>query len=209
MTSRPELPQASPAPPLLVVISGPSGSGKGAILAALRELERPWHFAITATTRPMRPGEVDGQDYIFMTPPDFLRMRERDELLESAQVFDRWYGTPRRQVRDPLIGGQDVILEIDVQGAAAIRRIAPKALTIFIMPPSLDELRTRLVGRGSDDAAEIQRRLHEAATELARITEFDYRVVNRHGQLYAAVREVDAIIAAEKCRVNPRLVQML
>ena len=209
MTHRPELPQASPAPPLLVVMSGPSGSGKGAILAALRELERPWHFAITATTRPMRPGEVDGQDYIFMTQPDFLRMRERDELLESAQVFDRWYGTPRRQVRDPLISGQDVILEIDVQGAAAIRRIAPEALTIFIMPPSLDELRTRLVGRGSDDAAEIQRRLHEAAAELARITEFDYRVVNRHGQLDAAVREIDAIIAAEKCRVNPRLVQML
>ena len=209
MTYRPELPQASPAPPLLVVMSGPSGSGKGAILAALRELKRPWHFAITATTRPMRPGEVDGQDYIFMTQPDFLRMRERDELLESAQVFDRWYGTPRRQVRDPLIKGQDVILEIDVQGAAAIRRIAPEALTIFIMPPSLDELRTRLVGRGSDDAAEIQRRLHEAAAELARIAEFDYRVVNRHGQLDAAVREVDAIIAAEKCRVNPRLVQML
>ena len=209
MTARPELPQASPAPPLLVVISGPSGSGKGSILAALRELERPWHFAVTATTRPMRPGEVDGQDYIFMTRPDFLRMRERDELLESAQVFDRWYGTPRRQVRDPLISGQDVILEIDVQGAAAIRRIAPEALTIFIMPPSLDELRTRLLGRGADDAPEIQRRLQEASAELARIGEFDYRVVNRHGQLHAAVREVDAIIAAEKCRVTPRLVQML
>ena len=207
--ARPELPQASPAPPLLVVISGPSGSGKGTLLTALRALERPWHFAVTATTRPMRPGEVDGQDYIFMNRPDFLRMRDRDELLESARVFDRWYGTPRWQVRDPLINGKDVILEIDVQGAAAIRRIAPEALTIFIMPPSLDELRTRLANRGTEDETAIQRRLQEATAELARIGEFDYRVVNRNGQPDAAVREIDAIIAAEKCRVNPRLVQML
>ena len=211
MTARahPELPQASPAPPLLVVISGPSGSGKGTLLTALRALERPWHFAVTATTRPMRPGEVDGQDYLFMNRPDFLRMRDRDELLESARVFDRWYGTPRWQVRDPLISGKDVILEIDVQGAAAIRRIAPEALTIFIMPPSLDELRTRLANRGTEDETAIQRRLQEATAELARIGEFDYRVVNRNGQSDAAVREIDAIIAAEKCRVNPRLVQML
>ena len=207
--ARPELPQASPAPPLLVVISGPSGSGKGTLLTALRALERPWHFAVTATTRPMRPGEVDGQDYLFMNRPDFLRMRDRDELLESARVFDRWYGTPRWQVRDPLISGKDVILEIDVQGAAAIRRIAPEALTIFIMPPSLDELRTRLANRGTEDETAIQRRLQEATAELARIGEFDYRVVNRNGQPDAAVREIDAIIAAEKCRVNPRLVQML
>ena len=207
--ARPELPQASPAPPLLVVISGPSGSGKGTLLTALRALQRPWHFAVTATTRPMRPGEVDGQDYLFMNRPDFLRMRDRDELLESARVFDRWYGTPRWQVRDPLINGKDVILEIDVQGAAAIRRIAPEALTIFIMPPSLDELRTRLANRGTEDETAIQRRLQEATAELARIGEFDYRVVNRNGQPDAAVREIDAIIAAEKCRVNPRLVQML
>ncbi len=209
MTGPAELPPASPAPPLLVVVSGPSGSGKGTLLAALRGLERPWHFAVTATTRPMRPGEVDGQDYIFMDEADFLRMRERDELLESAPVYDRWYGVPRWQVRDPLIAGQDVILEIDVQGAATIRRIAPEALTIFVMPPSLDELRQRLAGRGTEDAATMERRLQEASAELARIGEFDYRVVNRNGQADAAVREIDAIIAAEKCRVNPRLVQML
>lgn len=207
--ARPELPQASPAPPLLVVISGPSGSGKGTLLTALRALQRPWHFAVTATTRPMRPGEVDGQDYLFMNRPDFLRMRDRDELLESARVFDRWYGTPRWQVRDPLINGKDVILEIDVQGAAAIRRIAPEALTIFIMPPSLDELRTRLANRGTEDETAIQRRLQEATAELARIGEFDYRVVNRNGQPDAAARDIDAIIAAEKCRVNPRLAQLL
>ncbi len=209
MTGENELPQASPAPPLLVVVSGPSASGKGSVLAGLRKLDRPWHFAVTATTRQMRAGEVDGEDYIFLDVETFLRMRERDELLESAQVYDRWYGVPRRQVRDPLIAGKDVILEIDVQGAATIRRIAPEALTVFVMPASIDELRSRLSGRGTEDEREIQRRLDEASVELARIGEFDYRVVNRDGELDAAVREVDAIIAAEKCRVEPRLVQFL
>ena len=209
MVGSSELPQASPAPPLLVVISGPSASGKGSLLAALRELDRPWHFAVTATTRPMRSGEVDGKDYIFLDVDTFLRMRERDELLESAQVYDRWYGVPRQQVRDPLIAGRDVILEIDVQGAATIRNIAPEALTIFVMPASMDELRSRLAGRGTEDGAEMQRRLDEASVELGRMHEFDYRVVNRNGQLDDAVHEIDSIIAAEKCRVNPRLVQFL
>jgi guanylate kinase len=209
MAAHQELPQASPAPPLLVVVSGPSASGKGTLLASLRKLDRPWHFAVTATTRSMRAGEVDGKDYIFLDVATFLRLRERDELLESAQVYDRWYGVPRQQVRDPLIAGRDVILEIDVQGAATIRVIAPEALSIFVMPASMDELRSRLAGRGTEDPAEMQRRLHEASVELGRVNEFDYRVVNRNGQLDDAVREIDAIIAAEKCRVNPRFVQML
>lgn len=209
MTGPVELPQASPAPPLLVVLSGPSASGKGTLVAALRELDRPWHFAVTATTRPMRAGEVNGEDYIFLDVDTFLRMRERDELLESAQVYDRWYGVPRQQVRDPLIAGKDVILEIDVQGAATIRQIAPEALTIFVMPASIEELKGRLAGRGTEDDSEINRRLQEASVEISRISEFDYRVVNRNEALDDAVREIDAIIAAEKCRVNPRLVQML
>ena len=209
MTGAVELPEASPAPPLLVVLSGPSASGKGTLVAALRELERPWHFAVTATTRPRRVGEVDGKDYIFLDVDTFLRMRERDELLESAQVYDRWYGVPRQQVRDPLIAGKDVILEIDVQGAATIRSIAPEALSVFVMPASMEELRIRLAQRGTEDEAEMQRRLQEASVELSRIGEFDYRVVNRNGALDDAVQEIDAIIAAEKCRVNPRLVQML
>lgn len=204
-----ELPQASPAPPLLVVISGPSASGKGSVLNGLRGLGRPWHFVVTATTRPMRAGEVDGQDYIFLDVDNFLRMRERDELLESAQVYDRWYGVPRQQVRDPLIAGKDVILEIDVQGAATIRTLAPEALTIFVMPPSMNELRARMSDRGTETEEDMQRRLDEASVELSRMNEFDYRIVNRNGLLDEAVREVDAIIAAEKCRVNPRLVQFL
>ena len=209
MTDASELPQAGPAPPLLVILSGPSASGKGTLIAELRQLGRPWHIAVTATTRPMRPGEVDGKDYIFMDTADFLRARERDELLESAQVYDRWYGVPRWQVRDPLIAGKDVILEIDVQGAATIRTIAPEALSIFVMPASMSELRQRLARRGTEDESEMERRLSEASAELARIDEFDYRVVNRNGDPDSAVHEIDAIIAAEKCRVNPRLVQFL
>ena len=209
MAAADELPQASPAPPLLVVVSGPSASGKGSIIAELRRLDRPWHFAVTATTRPMRAGEVNGRDYIFLDVETFLRMRERDELLESAQVYDRWYGVPRHQVRDPLIDGKDVILEIDVQGAETIRRMAPEAVTIFVMPPSVGELGTRMSQRGTEDESDMRRRLEEASVELASVSDFDYRVVNRNGGLDAAVREVDAIIAAEKCRVNPRLVQFL
>ena len=209
MTAGGDLPQASPAPPLLVILSGPSASGKGTLVGALRKLDRPWHFAVTATTRGMREGEVDGEDYIFLDVPTFLRMKDRDELLESAQVYDRWYGVPRQQVRDPLIAGKDVILEIDVQGAATIRSLAPEALTIFVMPPSIDELRSRLAGRGTEGEDEMNRRLQEASVEIGRINEFDYRVVNRNGALDDAVREIDAIIAAEKCRVSPRLVQML
>ena len=209
MTWPAELPQAGAAPPLLVVVSGPSASGKTTVLAGLRNLRRPWHFAVTATTRPMRPGEVDGKDYIFMDTADFLRAQERDELLESAQVYDRWYGVPRWQVRDPLIAGKDVILGIDVQGAATIRSIAPEALTIFVMPASMEELRGRLAQRGTENDSDMNRRLQEASVEISRIDEFDYRVVNRNGALDDAVREIDAIITAEKCRVNPRLVQML
>ena len=209
MTGVGELPQASLAAPLLVVLSGPSASGKGTLVTALRELGRPWHFAVTATTRPMRAGEVDGTDYIFLDVDTFLRMKERDELLESAQVYDRWYGVPRQQVRDPLIAGKDVILEIDVQGAATIRQIAPEALSIFVMPANMEELKSRLAARGTEDEAEVDRRLQEASIELGRMGEFDYRVVNRNGALDDAVREIDAIITAEKCRVNPRLVQML
>ena len=143
-------PKQSPAPPLLVVLSGPSGAGKDAVLAELRKLERPWHFALTATTRPMRDGERDGVDYVFLDHDTFARMRERDEFLECAEVYGRWYGVPRSQVRDALHSGKDVILKIDVQGASTIRRMAPEALLIFLVSPRRwDDLRQRLQGRMS------------------------------------------------------------
>ena len=204
-----EIPQASPAPPLLVVLSGPSGAGKDAALAELKKLDRPWHFALTATTRPPRQGEEAGVDYIFLDDDAFHRMRERDELLEFAQVYDRWYGVPRGQVRDALKMGKDVILKVDVQGAATVRSLAPEAVTIFIMPKSLDELRQRLAGRMTETSPEMEVRLNAARDELAQMNSFDYRVVNPQGSLLQAVADIDAIIAAEKCRVSPRVVQLL
>ena len=203
------LPESSLPPPLLVVISGPSGVGKDAALGELRKLGRPWHFAVTATTRPMRAGERDGADYIFLDAATFGRMRDRDEFLECAEVYGRWYGVPRGQVRDALREGRDVILKMDVQGAAAIRRLAPEALLIFLIPPSLADLRQRLQGRMTETAPELTRRLRTAEDELSRIREYDYRVVNENGGLERAAAEIDAIITAEKCRVTPRLAQLL
>ncbi|CAI8003415.1 Guanylate kinase [Geodia barretti] len=205
----PLIPEASPSPPLLVVLSGPSGVGKDAVLNELRRLDRPWHFAVTATTREMRPGERDGEDYIFIDTDTFARMRERDEFLECAEVYGRWYGVPRSQARDALRSGKDVFLKLDVQGAATIRQMAPEALLIFLIPPSLEDLHLRLRGRMTESDAELERRLLTAEEELAQVHHFDYRVVNPDGDLEQAAADIDAIIAAEKCRVSPRVVQLM
>ncbi len=204
-----DVPIASPAPPLLVVVSGPSGVGKDAALDQLKQLPRPWHFVVTATTREPRPGEVHGVHHIFLDTGTFLRMRERDELLESAEVYGRWYGTPRAQVRQALKDGKDVILRVDVQGVASVKNLAPESVAIFMVPASLEELRQRLAGRGTESAADLERRLDAARAELALAGNFDYRVVNREGQLEQAVADIDAIITSEKCRVTPRVVQLL
>ena len=203
------IPEAGPSPPLLIVVSGPSGVGKDAVLSELRKLDRPWHFAVTATTRPMRHGECAGVDYIFLEPDTFAKMRERDEFLECAEVYGRWYGVPRSQARDALRAGQDVFLKIDVQGAATIREMAPEALLIFLIPPSLEELQHRLRGRMTESAPELESRLRTAEAELAQVRHFDYRVVNPDGHLGRAAADIDAIIAAEKCRVAPRMVQLM
>ena len=203
------LPESSLSPPLLVVLSGPSGVGKDAVLNELRKLDRPWHFVVTATTRAKRPRERDGVDYIFLDPDTFARMRERDQFLECAEVYGRWYGVPRGQARDALHSGKDVILKIDVQGAATIRIMAPEALLIFLIPPSVSDLQQRLQGRMTESAPELERRLRTAEEELTRIQEYDYRVVNENHGLHQAAADIDAIIAAEKCRVTPRLVQLL
>jgi len=205
----PQIPDASSAPPLLVVLSGPSGVGKDAALDALKLLDRPWRFVITATTRPQRPGEQDGVDYIFLETAAFLKMKERDDLLECAQVYDYWYGVPRNQVRQGLQDGKDVILKVDVQGADTVRVLAPEALFIFMIPSSLDELKSRLTKRETETPSQVALRLSNAQSELGRVGEFDYRVVNREGQLEQAVAEIDAIITAEKCRTRPRVVDFL
>jgi len=204
-----QVPEAEPAPPLLIVLSGPSGVGKDAALNALKLLDRPWHFVVTATTRPQRPGEQDGIDYIFLETAAFLEMKDQDELLECAQVYGNWYGVPRSQVSQGLKEGKDVILKVDVQGADTVRKLATEALFIFMVPGSFDELRDRLTQRMTERPSEIDLRLSIAWSELGRVAEYDYRVVNRDDQLEQVIAEIDAIITAEKCRVHPRKVDSL
>ena len=209
MTAALDIKELAPAPPLLVVISGPSGVGKDAVLAELKKLPQPWHFAVTATTRPPRPGEQDGIDYIFLDSDTFLQMRERDQFLECAQVYGHWYGVPRSQVRQGFTAGQDVILKIDVQGAATVRQLAPEALFIFLLPGSLAELAQRLTQRQTETAAAVQLRLQTAQQELAQVSHYDYRVINHDGGLTQAAAAIAAIIAAEKCRVTPRVIDFI
>ena len=203
------IPESSPAPPLLVAISGPSGVGKDAALSRLKEMDRPWHFVVTATTREPRAGERDGEHHIFLDAETFLKMRDRDQFVETAEVYGRWYGTPRAQVRQALKEGKDVILRVDVQGVATVKSLAPEAVSIMIVPESLSELRKRLAARGSETSDDLDVRLQSAQKELAEVGSFDYRVVNRDGQLERTASEIDAIITAEKCRVMPRVVQLL
>jgi guanylate kinase len=198
-----------PGPPLLVVLSGPSGVGKDAALAELKTLDRNWHFVVTATTRPPRSGERDGVDYIFIDTGTFLAMKDRDELLECAEVYGRWYGVPRSQVTEAIKEGKDVILKIDVQGADTVRRLAPEAVFIFMLPASFQELRERLAGRMTETSPEMDLRLKTAEEEMKQVSKFDYQVINRDGGLASAVAEIDAIITAEKCRTNPRQVRLI
>ena len=195
--------EGPPPHPLLVVISGPSGVGKDAAIAELKSRDKPWHFVVTATTRAPRPGEQDGVDYIFLDTDSFQEMREQGQLLESAEYAGRWYGVPRSQVQNALAAGKDVFLKIEVQGADTIRQLAPGALFIFLAPASLEELAGRLAQRRTEDAQETERRLQIARQELAQVDRYDYRVINRDGGLEQAVAEIEAIITAEKCRVNP------
>ena len=187
-----------------MVLSGPSGVGKDAALAELKGLDRHWHFVVTATTRPQRPGEQDGVDYIFLDTETFLAMKDRDEFLECALVYGRWYGVPRSQVLQGFQEGKDVILKIDVQGADTVRRLAPGALFIFMLPASFQELQERLAGRMTESSPELDLRLKTAGEEMKQASKFDYRVVNQDGGLERAVAQIDSIITAEKCRTDPR-----
>ena len=196
-------------PSLLVVLSGPSGVGKDAALAELRKLDRSWHFVVTATTRKIRSGEVHGTDYIFLDEPTFLEMKERDEFVESAQVYGNWYGVPKSQITSALEQGKDVILKIDVQGAATVKKIAPNALFIFMVPGTFEELRERLSQRMTESKANIELRLKAAANELDQGKYFDRQIVNSKDNLGQAVAAIDAIIAEEKVRTGRSPIQII
>jgi guanylate kinase len=193
----------------LVVLSGPSGVGKDAALNELRKLDRPWHFVVTATTRPIRSGETDGVDYIFLNEPTFLEMKERNEFVECAQVYGNWYGVPKSQVTSGLASGKDVILKIDVQGAATVRQMAPNALFIFMAPGSFQELQDRLAQRMTESTPEMELRLKTAAAELEQAKDFDRQVVNSQDKLEQAVADIDRAIAEERQRQGRTPIRLL
>lgn len=195
-------------PPLLVVISGPSGVGKDAVLARMRERGYPFHFVVTMTTRPQRPAETHGVDYFFISEEEYDRLLTAGEFLEHAVVYGYRYGVPKGQVREAWARGQDVLMRVDVQGSATLKKLVPQAVFIFLVAPSLDELMLRLQNRKTEHGEDLERRMALARAEMEQLYEFDYVVVNPQGDLDDAVDQILAIIQAEKCRVRPRRITL-
>lgn len=191
--------------PLLVVISGPSGVGKDTILSRMKERGLPFHFTVTATTRPQREANpADHQFLSILSEEAFDRLLAEDGLLEHAQVYGYRYGVPKAPVRQALERGQDVVVRVDVQGAASIKKLAPGALLIFLTAPSQEELKSRLRSRGLDEPEAIQRRLKTASWELEQRDRFDHTVVNAQDREEEAVDQMLAIMDAERCREGRR-----
>jgi guanylate kinase len=204
-TSREKMAPLTPAPrPLFVVLSGLSGAGKDAVLAGLRLADLPLFISVSATTRARRAGEKDGFDYHFVSRERFRELIDGGELLEWANVYGNDYGIPRGPVRQALQKGKDVIVKIDVQGAATIKKIVPQAVFIFMVTPYMEELEKRLKERRTENSADLELRLKTAAEELRQLPMFDYIVVNRPGEINQAIADIIAIIKAEKCRVAQR-----
>lgn len=191
-------------PPLVMVLSGPSGVGKDEVIRRMADRGMDFHFVVTATTRPQRAGEIDGHDYHFVSVAEFAEMIDQDELLEHAVVYGDYKGIPKGQVRDALASGQDVVLRVDVQGARSIKQILPEAVFIFLMADSLEELERRLRERKSEPPDRLKLRIATARQELKRVMEFDYVVINRRDELDRTVDFIQAIIRAEKHRVKAR-----
>jgi len=194
--------------PLLIVISGPSGVGKDSVLKELKASQLPLKFVVTATTRPPRPEEVNGIDYFFLSMEEFQAMIDKQELLEYSLVYKDYKGIPKTQIRKAIDSGLDVVLRVDVQGAAKVRAICPEAILIFLTPASQEELFQRLRDRNSETPESLQIRLETAQQELERLSEFDYLVVNTHGRLRETVADIISIIRSEHLRVNPREVSL-
>ncbi len=193
-------------PPLLVVLSGPSGVGKDTVLQKMRELGLPMHYALTATTRNRRPGEMDGYHYYFLTEEEFEKKKEQNEFLEYACVYGHWYGSLKAPIREALERNQDVILKIDVQGARSVRKEAPDALFIFLAPPSIEWLRHHLRARKTETPEKLREREQAAIVEMDARDEFDHVVVNRDGDVEGVVREIEDLIA--QARVGRREVKL-
>ncbi|MGL5506378.1 MAG: guanylate kinase [Paraclostridium sp.] len=185
---------------LLLVVSGPSGAGKGTICKAFLEQNKNVKLSVSATTRSPRSGEVDGVNYFFVTKDKFKGMIDNGELLEHAQIYDNFYGTPKAAILENLEQGYDVLLEIEMQGARQIKDVYPEGVFIFILPPSLDELKSRIVGRGTETEEQINKRFGSAFEEICQIKDYDYFIVNK--DVNVSAKELSDIISAEKNKVH-------
>lgn len=201
---RSQLPFNLPIRPLLIVLSGPSGVGKDVVLARMKESGYPLKYITTLTTRPQRVNERNNIDYHFVSTEKFREMIKNNDLLEWAKVYSNWYGVPKKEVKQVLDEGQDVMVKVDVQGAASIKRTLPQAVFIFLMPPSMEELITRLKQRHTESPSDLALRLKTAEEEIEQLPLFDYIVVNRWDEIDTAVSDIKSIITAEKCRIPPR-----
>jgi guanylate kinase len=194
--------------PLLVVISGPSGVGKDMTIQGLKEMGHDFYFVVTATTRPQRLNEIHGVDYFFITMGEFAEMIEEEELLEYAVVYGDYKGIPKKQVREALASGQDVIMRIDVQGAATIRKLVPEAILIYISAESEEALVRRLRERKTEPEDQLKMRIATARQELKALDMFDYIVINADDRLNETCQAIASIIIAEKSRIHQRNIEL-
>ncbi len=183
---------------LLVVVCGPSGVGKGTVLKQLKEQNSNIRFSVSATTRQPRLGEIDGTNYFFKTVPEFRSMIQNNELVEWVEYCDNYYGTPKKYISDCLACGYDVVMEIEVEGAENIKKAYPESVSVFILPPSFDDLKRRIQGRGTEDANVINKRLERAKKELSYIDKYDYIIIN--DTVENALVGLGSVLASEKLR---------
>lgn len=184
---------------LLLVISGPSGAGKGTICKALLDNNEFW-LSVSATTRQPREGEIDSKNYFFITKDEFKQRIEKDDFLEYAEVYGNYYGTPKSNVLKMLESGKDVILEIDIQGALKVKEAFREGIFIFILPPSMEELKQRIIRRGSETPESLMTRFKSAYKEINYVSKYSYAVVN--DTVEEAVKKIESIVVAERCRVD-------
>jgi len=185
---------------LLVVISGPSGTGKGTLLSKIKQKEDSVKFSVSATTRRPRSGEVDGVNYFFKTHEEFENMIKEGELVEWVKYCDNYYGTPKKCIEDTVKSGFDCLLEIEIEGALNIKTMYPNCVSVFVLPPSFEELRRRIEGRGTEKPEVIEKRMQKALEEMKYVDKYDYVVVNN--DLEEAVNSVSCILACEKLKVD-------
>jgi len=194
--------------PLLFVLSGPSGVGKDAVLGGIKKRGYPLHYAVTATTRPRRKKETDGVDYHFVSRAEFEKMIAKGELLEWANVYGNLYGVPKSELQQAMDKGKDLIVKVDIQGAATIKKTMPQAVFIFLAPPSLEDLERRLKQRKTESGIDLELRMKAAEEEMKSSSMFDYVVVNHRDGIEQAISQIESIIAAEKRKAKPGTIEV-